>query len=88
MDVGCLSLKFSCHCHVNSSKELIARKTFVATTMTTLRQFRLDDLLKFNNINLDVLTETYNMTFYMSYMSQWPEAFTGTVINLKVLIVT
>jgi hypothetical protein len=30
--------------------------------MTTLRQFRLDDLLKFNQINLDVLTETYNGT--------------------------
>jgi hypothetical protein len=28
--------------------------------MTTLRQFCLDDLLKFNQINLDVLTETYN----------------------------
>jgi hypothetical protein len=28
--------------------------------MTTLRQFRLDDLFRFNNINLDVLTETYN----------------------------
>ena len=28
--------------------------------MTTLRQFCLDDLLRFNNINLDVLTETYN----------------------------
>lgn len=37
----------------------------------------MDDLLKFNNINLDVLTETYNMSFYMSYMSKWPEAFTG-----------
>ena len=28
--------------------------------MTTLRQFCLNDLLRFNNINLDVLTETYN----------------------------
>jgi N-terminal acetyltransferase B complex catalytic subunit len=46
-------------------------------TMTTLRQFTLDDLLKFNNVNLDVLTETYNMPFYLSYMSQWPECFTG-----------
>eukprot|EP00542_Grammatophora_oceanica_P014717 CAMPEP_0194028016 /NCGR_PEP_ID=MMETSP0009_2-20130614/2042_1 /TAXON_ID=210454 /ORGANISM="Grammatophora oceanica, Strain CCMP 410" /LENGTH=175 /DNA_ID=CAMNT_0038667247 /DNA_START=106 /DNA_END=630 /DNA_ORIENTATION=+ len=44
--------------------------------MTTLRQFKMDDLLKFNNINMDVLTETYNMAFYMSYMAQWPEAFT------------
>ena len=50
--------------------------------MTTIRQFRLDDLLKFNNINLDVLTETYNMHFYMSYMSQWPEAFTGEPLFL------
>ena len=45
--------------------------------MTTLRQFCMNDLLKFNNVNLDVLTETYNMPFYMSYMSQWPEAFVG-----------
>lgn len=44
--------------------------------MTTLRQFTMDDLLKFNNVNLDVLTETYNMSFYMSYMSRWPESFT------------
>lgn len=28
-----------------------------------------------DNINLDVLTETYFMSFYMSYMSQWPESF-------------
>jgi hypothetical protein len=45
--------------------------------MTTLRQFTMDDLLKFNNVNLDVLTETYNMSFYMSYMSRWPESFSG-----------
>eukprot|EP00555_Chaetoceros_dichaeta_P007751 CAMPEP_0198259464 /NCGR_PEP_ID=MMETSP1447-20131203/8651_1 /TAXON_ID=420782 /ORGANISM="Chaetoceros dichaeta, Strain CCMP1751" /LENGTH=180 /DNA_ID=CAMNT_0043946857 /DNA_START=119 /DNA_END=664 /DNA_ORIENTATION=+ len=35
----------------------------------------MSDLFKFNNINLDVLTETYNMPFYLSYMSKWPEAF-------------
>lgn len=45
-------------------------------TMTTLRPFRMDDLFRFNNINLDVLTETYNMPFYLQYISQWPEAFT------------
>ena len=43
--------------------------------MTTIRQFKLDDLLVFNNVNLDVLTETYNLSFYMTYMSQWPESF-------------
>jgi len=44
--------------------------------MSTLRPFQMNDLFKFNNINLDVLTETYNMQFYLSYLSQWPEAFT------------
>jgi N-terminal acetyltransferase B complex catalytic subunit len=43
--------------------------------MTSIRQFTLFDLLKFNNVNLDVLTETYNGSFYMSYLSQWPESF-------------
>lgn len=33
------------------------------------------DLFKFNNINLDVLTETYNMPFYLQYLSNWPESF-------------
>ena len=44
--------------------------------MTTIREFHMDDLFKFNNVNLDVLTETYNLPFYLSYMSTWPEAFT------------
>ncbi|GKY98492.1 N-acetyltransferase 5 [Mayamaea pseudoterrestris] len=43
--------------------------------MTTLRQFRIEDCLKFNQVNLDVLTETYNGSFYMSYLSKWPESF-------------
>lgn len=43
--------------------------------MTTIRQFQLNDLLKFNNVNLDPLTETYNMNFYLFYMAQWPESF-------------
>jgi hypothetical protein len=51
--------------------------------MTTLRPFKMEDLFKFNNINLDVLTETYNMSFYMSYMSKWPEAFTGEFSTLQ-----
>ena len=43
--------------------------------MTTIRRCTLNDLLSFNNVNLDMLTETYNLSFYMSYMSQWPESF-------------
>lgn len=49
----------------------------IDSKMTTLRQFCLDDLLKFNQINLDVLTETYNGSFYMAYLSRWPESFIG-----------
>ncbi|EGD72247.1 N-acetyltransferase [Salpingoeca rosetta] len=44
--------------------------------MTTLREFTCDDLWKFNKVNLDPLTETYNMSFYLLYLAQWPEYFT------------
>jgi len=43
--------------------------------MTTTRVFSCDDLFRFNNVNLDVLTETYNMPFYLQYLSKWPEYF-------------
>jgi N-terminal acetyltransferase B complex catalytic subunit len=44
--------------------------------MTTVRPFTVDDLFRFNNVNLDSrLTETYNMKFYLSYLVQWPELF-------------
>lgn len=40
--------------------------------MTTIRNFRAEDLFKFNHINLDPLTETYNIPFYMQYVATWP----------------
>lgn len=43
--------------------------------MTTLRPFTCNDLFKFNNINLDPLTETYGLSFYMHYLAKWPEYF-------------
>ncbi|KAI9293571.1 acyl-CoA N-acyltransferase [Neoconidiobolus thromboides FSU 785] len=43
--------------------------------MTTIRPFSCDDLFKFNNINLDSLTETYNISFYLTYLAQWPDLF-------------
>jgi len=43
--------------------------------MTTIRPFRCDDLFKFNNVNLDPLTETYGLPFYMQYLAHWPEYF-------------
>ena len=42
------------------------------STMSTLRPFQCADLFKFNNINLDPLTETYNVQFYLQYLSTWP----------------
>ena len=43
--------------------------------MTTLRQFKCDDLFKYNGINLDPLTETYGVGFYLQYLAKWPEYF-------------
>ena len=43
--------------------------------MTTVRRFNCDDLFRFNNINLDPLTETYSLAFYLQYMAVWPEYF-------------
>lgn len=41
--------------------------------MTTIRRFTCNDLLTYNNVNLDILTETYHLPFYLHYLSTWPE---------------
>ena len=41
--------------------------------MSTARRFKPSDLLRFNNVNLDVLTETYHQPFYLHYLATWPE---------------
>ncbi|XP_022912742.1 N-alpha-acetyltransferase 20 [Onthophagus taurus] len=43
--------------------------------MTTLRPFTCNDMYKFNIVNLDPLTETYGLAFYMQYLAHWPEYF-------------
>ncbi|XP_065194265.1 N-alpha-acetyltransferase 20-like [Sycon ciliatum] len=43
--------------------------------MCTVRPFVCSDLLKFSSINLDPLTETYGLSFYMHYLTHWPEYF-------------
>ncbi|KAL4198431.1 hypothetical protein AMTRI_Chr03g140170 [Amborella trichopoda] len=43
--------------------------------MTTIRRFCCDDLLRFSHVNLDHLTETFNMSFYMTYLARWPDYF-------------
>lgn len=30
-------------------------------------------MLHYNNINLDILTETFNSYFYAKYLIKWPE---------------
>eukprot|EP00048_Salpingoeca_helianthica_P020622 m.7516 g.7516 ORF g.7516 m.7516 type:complete len:176 (+) comp5043_c0_seq2:52-579(+) len=55
--------------------------------MTSFRTFRADDLWNFNSVNLDPLTETYNLAFYFTYMARWPDLFSiaesasGTVMG-------
>ncbi len=43
--------------------------------MTAVRAFHPLDLFKFNLTNLDPLTETYDSTFYLSYLAKWPSLF-------------
>ncbi|KAJ4456651.1 putative N-terminal acetyltransferase B complex catalytic subunit NAA20 [Paratrimastix pyriformis] len=41
--------------------------------MASIRPFVCTDLFRFNNINMDSYTETYNLTFYLEYLARWPE---------------
>ncbi|CAH2258777.1 N-alpha-acetyltransferase 20 [Pararge aegeria] len=43
--------------------------------MTTIRPFTCEDMLYFNTVNLDPLTETYGLSFYTQYLAHWPEYF-------------
>lgn len=43
--------------------------------MSTTKRFSALDLFKFNDVNLDPLTETYNLQFYFHYLATWPEYF-------------
>ncbi|KAG9510965.1 E3 ubiquitin-protein ligase HECW2, partial [Fragariocoptes setiger] len=43
--------------------------------MTNIRPFRCDDLFELNEVNLDPLTETYGLSFYLQYLAKWPEYF-------------
>ena len=58
--------------------------------MTTTRLFCADDLLRFSSTNMDPLTETYTMSFYLSYLARWPgmcsmqESATGRISSYMV----
>ena len=41
--------------------------------MATIKRFNIFDTLEFNNINMDISTETFNTYFYCQYILKWPE---------------
>lgn len=43
--------------------------------MTTIKPFQLEDLLTANPVNLDPLTENFNISFYSNYLTTWPQLF-------------
>lgn len=45
--------------------------------MTTVRAFKCNDLLAYNDVNVDALTETYGLAFYLQYLATWPEYFSA-----------
>lgn len=40
--------------------------------MTSVTPFRATDLLSLNAVNLDVLTENYQLEYYLEYLIRWP----------------
>lgn len=47
--------------------------------MSSYEPFEATDLLKLNNINLDILTENFPLDFYAEYMILWPDLFFKSV---------
>ncbi|KAM0756520.1 acyl-CoA N-acyltransferase [Meredithblackwellia eburnea MCA 4105] len=43
--------------------------------MSLLRPFSATDLFNFNPINLDAFTETYGVSYYLSYANNWADLF-------------
>jgi N-terminal acetyltransferase B complex catalytic subunit len=43
--------------------------------MTSLRPFQATDLFELNAVNLDPLTENFNIAFYLDYLTTWPSLF-------------
>ncbi|BGP54111.1 N-alpha-acetyltransferase 20 [Rhodotorula sphaerocarpa] len=52
--------------------------------MSLLRPFSALDLFEFNAINLDVWTETYGVGYYLSYLMQFGDLFSGHVSAITV----
>lgn len=53
--------------------------------MSTLRPFSIYDMYKFNNVNLDILTETYRTDFYGKYLAVWSEYCVSSVNSIGMI---
>ncbi|KAE8683138.1 N-alpha-acetyltransferase 20 [Hibiscus syriacus] len=43
--------------------------------MATIHRFCCNDLLRFTFVNLEHLTNTFSMSFYLTYLACWPDYF-------------
>ena len=50
--------------------------------MTTVTRFSLLDVFEYSNINLDIMTETFDEDFYGHYIAKWSE-YCISVLNVK-----
>lgn len=53
--------------------------------MSLIRPFSALDLFDFNAINLDVWTETYGVSYYLSYLMHWGDLFSCVLPFLSCL---
>lgn len=44
-------------------------------TMTSIKPFQIEDLFELNPVNLDPLTENFNISAYLQYLVEWPSLF-------------
>ena len=53
--------------------------------MSLLRPFSALDLFAFNAINLDVWTEMYGVSYYLSYLMHWGDLFSCVLLPFSPL---
>lgn len=56
-------------------RQAIAADRHTTIKMANFRRFTPGDLNKLSKCNLDPLTETYELSFYLQYYAKWPALF-------------
>lgn len=54
-------------------RDVTATVTATRVIMSTIRAMRTTDLLRITTTNLDPFTETYAISFYLEYLTRWPD---------------